>query len=272
LRRLLPGLAEGATATDTIANAQRQAAGAADQYAASSEGQAARTTDAFGELAEELGGALLPILDALLPALLPIIAQLGELMRAVLPILIPLIESLAAGLKLGLGIWTGIANIVSQKVIPALTPVIALMQRLVDEILPVLTGLIQGLGDAFDTVAGFVQSAADAIGDIVQAAQDALGVIGDLLGELGKITDFELPDVVGGITDALPDLWSAPAPTPEAPQAGVRGSSRQAGRAGGSVQVNIIGDPMTIERTVVRALRTHYRRAGRFPAELGSVA
>ena len=95
LAKLLPGLDKGATATETIANAQKLAAGQADLYANSTEGMAARNADALGELGETIGQAVLPILDALLPALIPIIQALGNLVTAVLPVLIPLIKLLA---------------------------------------------------------------------------------------------------------------------------------------------------------------------------------
>jgi hypothetical protein len=98
LARLIPGLQKGATATDTIANAQAIAAGQADAFAASTEGQMARSSDAFGELGETIGSAVLPILDALLPALVPIIRSLGRLVEAVLPILVPLLTALGKAL------------------------------------------------------------------------------------------------------------------------------------------------------------------------------
>lgn len=95
LRKLVPGLAAGATAQDTIAAATKRAAGQADIFAASGEGMGLRVTDALGELGEEVGGALLPAFDALMPALLPIISAFGRIIKAILPILIPLVETLA---------------------------------------------------------------------------------------------------------------------------------------------------------------------------------
>ena len=65
LRKLMPGLAKGATGMDTIANATKMAAGQADIFAESAEGGAMMAGDAMGELGEEVGEALLPILDAL---------------------------------------------------------------------------------------------------------------------------------------------------------------------------------------------------------------
>jgi hypothetical protein len=98
LARLIPGLEKGATATDTIANASKIAAGQADAFANSTEGQMARSADAMGELGETIGSALLPILDALLPALIPVIQALGKMVQAILPVIIPLIKVLATQL------------------------------------------------------------------------------------------------------------------------------------------------------------------------------
>lgn len=95
LTKLIPGLEKGATATDTIANASKMAAGQADIYAASTEGQMAKSADAFSELGETIGQAVLPILDALLPALTPILAALSKLITALLPVVIPLFTAVA---------------------------------------------------------------------------------------------------------------------------------------------------------------------------------
>jgi hypothetical protein len=96
LRRLIPGLAKGATAADTIAAATKTAAGQADLYAESAEGMQAKGVDAFSEIQETIGGAFLPVLKAILPALLPLLKVFGELVTALLPALIPLIEVLAS--------------------------------------------------------------------------------------------------------------------------------------------------------------------------------
>lgn len=100
LRKLIPGLEKGATATDTLANATKAAAGQADLYAASSEGMQARAGDSLGELSETIGSVFLPILDAIIPALLPILQAFGTLVKSLLPLLIPLVKVLGAALKI----------------------------------------------------------------------------------------------------------------------------------------------------------------------------
>ena len=98
LTKMLPGLEKGATATDTLANAQALAAGQADAYSKTTEAGFAKTSDAMGELGETVGAALLPALDAILPAILPMIKSLGTLVSAILPLLIPLITLLGKAL------------------------------------------------------------------------------------------------------------------------------------------------------------------------------
>lgn len=92
LRKLMPGLAKGATAADTLALATSKAAGQADIYANSAQGMQEKGADAFGELGETIGSAFLPVLEALLPALIPLIQQFGKLVSAILPAIIPLLK------------------------------------------------------------------------------------------------------------------------------------------------------------------------------------
>jgi hypothetical protein len=100
LRKLVPGLEKGATASDTLAAATAAAAGQADLYAESSEGMQARAGDSLGELAETIGSVFLPVLDAIIPALLPILKAFGQLVTALLPVLTPAIKLLAGALKI----------------------------------------------------------------------------------------------------------------------------------------------------------------------------
>lgn len=99
LRKMLPGLEAGATATDTLANAQKLAAGQAAAYGSTTAASQAKAADAIAELGETIGSALLPALDAILPALTPMIKSLGTLVSAILPLLIPLLKLL--GVVLG---------------------------------------------------------------------------------------------------------------------------------------------------------------------------
>ena len=132
LRKLMPGLAKGASATDTLAEATALAAGQADTYAGSAKGMQDRAGDAFSELGETIGSAFIPVIEELLPAILPFIAALGKLIQAVLPILIPLLRVVAQVLG---AVATAIAKVVDW-----------------------LAGLIKKLGDAIGTVGRFLDS------------------------------------------------------------------------------------------------------------------
>jgi hypothetical protein len=99
LRKLLPGLEKGATATDTLANATAAAAGQADTYANSAAGMQEQGANAFSELAETIGSIFLPVLQEILPVLVPILKQLAQLITAVLPLITPLIKILATELS-----------------------------------------------------------------------------------------------------------------------------------------------------------------------------
>jgi len=100
LRKMLPGLEQGATATETLANAQTIAAGQAAAYSKTTAAGMAKAEDAIGELGEEIGAALLPALDAILPPIIEVVKILGSLIKAVMPILVPFITLL--GKELGL--------------------------------------------------------------------------------------------------------------------------------------------------------------------------
>jgi hypothetical protein len=98
LRKLMPGLAKGATATDTLAAATAAAAGQADTFANSTQGMQERGSDAFSELGETIGSVFLPMLDAILPSLIPVIKSFGTLITAILPVILPLLRLLGQAL------------------------------------------------------------------------------------------------------------------------------------------------------------------------------
>lgn len=198
LRKLVPGLEKGATASDTIANAQKIAAGSADDYANSAEGMGKKSSDAFSEITETIGSAFLPILDELLPAILPIVEIIGELAQLLVLILKPAIH-------------------------------------VVVEVLKVLLEIIKNVIDWIKKLIDWVTSVIDALGKI-------------------KVPDIKLPSLPFSL--AMPTAASAEAFGVSARDTGGGGSG------GGNIIFNISGDPATIERTVIGALRTYSRRNG----------
>jgi hypothetical protein len=192
LRKLIPGLEKGATATDTIRNAQKAAAGQADIFADSAEGGAMKTADAMGELGETIGEVLLPLMDALIPAILPIIAAFGKLIKAVLPVLIPMVQLLAK---------------------------------------------------AFGFVATVVSTVIDFVVMLISWIGRLLAPLGSVLDALAALNPFG--DIIGMVTG------------------GGTGGSTTGGAGGPFTAIfNIHGDPATIERTVIGALRDYDRRNG----------
>ena len=155
LARMLPGLEKGATATDTLANAQALAAGQADAFASSTEGSMARTSDAMGELGETVGSALLPAIQAVLPAVIPMIKAFGTLVESILPLLIPLLQLL--GKALGF-VATTIATVVEwvAKLVGWLTTAIGKVGELLGKIpgLDKVAGIIGGIGRGAEAAAG----------------------------------------------------------------------------------------------------------------------
>jgi Arc/MetJ-type ribon-helix-helix transcriptional regulator len=135
LRKLFPGMEKQASAADTITEATKLSAGAADEYAKSAEGMAKIGGDAFGELGEEVGGAFLPIMDALIPALVPFIQLLGQIIKAILPPLTVAINVVVAALKIMISVLSTIVDWIS-KLIGWLNDAIGAIGRFLDSINP----------------------------------------------------------------------------------------------------------------------------------------
>jgi len=147
LRKLVPGLKKGTTALDTLAGAEKLAAGQADLYAKSSKGMGETGSIAFSELTETIGEVFLPILDAILPALLPLLKAFGQLVKAILPVLTPLIKLLGAALQIVVKILVRIVEVVVK--------VIGWFAKLIKKVADFLSKL------------GPVRAAADLVGGII---------------------------------------------------------------------------------------------------------
>ena len=148
LRKLLPGLEKGATGMDTVANATKLAAGQADIFAESSEGSMMKAGDAMGELGEEVGTALLPILDMLVPVIIDIVKVLSKLIKAVLPVLTPFVHILALEFKIFAGIILTVIGFVAD--------LISYLLKLMKPITDVLDGLskLNPFGDLIGQITG----------------------------------------------------------------------------------------------------------------------
>jgi hypothetical protein len=225
LAKLIPGLDKGTSATETLANAQKLAAGQAELFASSTEGQMQIANDSFSELGETVGSAFLPILDELVPAIIPIIQLLGELVTAVMPPLIAIIKIAVEAIKIIIGVlkqWLDFVFSVYGAIGQKLTPV-----------LNALGPVLDGVGKAIGGVVDWIQSLLKWIGD-------AIGAVGRFLDSLNPLKGISLPNI------SLP--FSAPAPAAVAATRGAR-STRQAGVT--TVTINTSADP----EAVIRALK-----------------
>jgi len=153
LRKLLPGLEKGATATDTLANASKAAAGQADTFSKSSAGSMAKATDAFGELGETIGAAFLPAFDAILPALIPVLKSMGTLVTAILPILTPMLKLL--------GVAFGFVAKYITTVVGIITTLVGWLKTAIDWIAKMLEkiGPLKAAGDFIGGIVGGLSTA-----------------------------------------------------------------------------------------------------------------
>lgn len=133
LRRMIPGLEQGATGMDTITNATKLAEGAADTYAASATAMGDKARIAFSEAAEAIGGALLPVLAELGKALAPLIVSFAKLVESLLPALLPLISALARVAEIAAKAIT--------KIVDAVTKLIGKIRELLGPLKEAVNGL-----------------------------------------------------------------------------------------------------------------------------------
>jgi hypothetical protein len=135
LRKLIPGLEKGATASDTLAAATKAAAGQADTYAESAAGMQAKGSNAFDELTETIGAVFLPVLEAILPALIPLLKAFGELVESILPVITPLLKLLGQALGIVAGAISGVVSWLS-RLISWLSTAIGKIGQFLDSINP----------------------------------------------------------------------------------------------------------------------------------------
>jgi len=226
LAKLIPGLDKGKDATETLANAQKAAAGQAELFAKSTEGQMKIAGDSFSELGETVGGAFLPILDELVPALVPIIELLGELVKAVMPPLVAIIHVVVDVLKILIGFI--------KQWLDVILPVYAAIGQKLTPVLQSLGPVLDGVGKAIGGVVDWIKSLLDWIGN-------AIGAVGRFLDSLNPLKGISLPSI------SLP--FSAPAPE------GATSRSASARSATPTATTNVTVYTSADPESVVRALR-----------------
>ena len=232
LRKLIPGLEKGATAQDTLAAAQKAAAGQADEYSKTTEASLAIASDSFSELGETIGSAFLPLLKAIIPPLSKIIGALGTLIEAVLPLIIPLFE--AVGIVIG-------------AVVDALVPLVEFVAKLVTALARQLVPLLKPLAGIFEDVGKAIGGVVDWLSSLLGWIGKIVGAVGGLLDKLNPLKNFSLPSLPFGLAASTAGVTAG---------VGVRAlgaTPRAAGGGGGNTIIVNVGSAEPGE--VIRALR-----------------
>ncbi|RPJ28267.1 MAG: hypothetical protein EHM33_05130 [Chloroflexi bacterium] len=135
---------------------------------------------------------------------------------------------------------------IMDEILPMLLPIVKMLGQLIKAVLPLLKPAIQIVVGALKIFIGVLEALIDVIsrvmgfiGDMVRRVQDAVNFIGSV--------DLN-PFSAGGGESAEGMSRS--------------GGSSRSGGGGGGITINITGDPIAIERSVLTALRTHSRRTG----------
>jgi len=234
LRKLLPGLEKGKTASETLAAATNLAAGSAQAYADTTEGSMAVASDAFSELGETIGSAFLPLVKAIIPPLIQIIHFMGQLIEVILPPLSILFGALGT-----------VIGAVLDVIVPLVKWVIDLASAILARLSPLLGPLAKLFGGVGDAISGVVKWISDLLGWIGRA----IDAIGGLLDKLNPLKGFSLP--------SLPFSLAAPGAAVAPAAAGVSGLTSSSAPVSGAVVVNVYGgDP----RRVAQAVRASFRQ------------
>jgi hypothetical protein len=233
LTRLLPGLEKGKTATETLANAQKLAAGASDTYASSTKGQMDVASASFSQLGDTIGTAFLPVLAALMPPLIQIIKLIGQLITAILP---------------PLEVIIGVLVTITGKLVDVWVLEFQILGQLVTIIANRLAPILHALAPVFDAVAKAIGGVVDWLRQLLDWIGRAIDAVGNLLGNLNPLKGFSLPSLPFSV---------AAASSSGGPSASTRSGDTGGALAGGTVIVNVYGgDP----RRVTEAVKQGYRR------------
>ena len=143
---------------------------------------------------------------------------------------------------------------VLDELLPAILPIVKAFGELIKAVLPVLIPLVRVLAKVLGVALGIVLKVVGAIVRMIGVIADALKGLEELLRKIPGVSGAF--DAIGGIVGGFS------AGTPTGPTVGARAASPGGGSFAGGITINIVGDPLTIERTVVSALRTYGRRNG----------
>ena len=258
-------LEKGATGTEVLTALQGKFGTAAETAAGTSEGAWKRLGLQFGEVQEELGAKLLPIIDALasflieqvIPIVMEIIGELEKWFAVVSKELGPTIKELVAVLAelwkvLGpvIGFILSMVGAVLKLVAPY---VLGYMRTVLSILIIILKGVAEAIGGVIRNISG-----------LVSWIRDAIGWVQRLVSNLNPLRGFQMPDLNPFAASAAPSSFAG----------GLGGSAFAAPRAGGfasrsgsmpagGVTINIYGgDPATVVDRTMQAIRTYGRQNG----------
>lgn len=199
LRALIPGLAATESGYETIAEAQKVAAGQAEQFGTSTEASAIRAKAELKSLAISVGKVVAPAFKALVDIVTPLIRAFGVLVDALLPVLLPLVQAVAK---------------------------------------------------AFEIAAKAIEKTVNWVAKLITKVRELLAPLDKVTQKLKELNPFkgQLNTMIHSTAATVGTLSAAP--------------MAAQGGGGGGVQINIYGDPATIEARVIRALRGYQARNG----------
>ena len=263
---------------------REQVGGAAATDLDTTAGKLAQLKVQYGELQEQLGAALLPLIQYLAPALIAILQVLAMafqgwglliqwvadhwrgLASALLMLVAPLVwvitqTSVVSTVLSFLGnVITTVAGWIAGVFVGAWNGLISILSRawgVISDVAGVVGGALAG---AFNIAKGAIDAVARAVGwvmDKLNALKNLAGSVGGILSSLNPFS-LSAPLTAGGMAIA-PTAGVAAYGAPRA-ISGAAGTS-----AGVTVQVNIhgnVGDPNLIGRRTVEALSTYVRTTG----------
>jgi hypothetical protein len=227
LRKMGIELEKGADAHTVLAQLQKQTAGAAEAYANTQEGAAKRQAIAWDNLQEKIGGAVLPVFDALTQAGYAVSGMLMGGIGAAVDFIGPVIGGVTTLIGDGIGTIVGWAQSIGSTIGEALVPLqgpLKLVQDAFGEIGKAwekFTGLI-GEGDFFGALGGLFSDLGTTIGNFASnigpAIAEAVPKVLDNLGTLASnfwnwLTEDVIPGVgakIGEFAGAIIDWFKTP--------------------------------------------------------------
>ena len=140
---------------------------------------------------------------------------------------------------------------IMDEILPMLVPIVKILGQLIKAVLPLLKPVIMIIVGALKIFIQVLEALINAISRVMGFIQDMVNRVRDAANFIGSV-DLNPFAVGGGGGEGSPQM------------AGFSRSGRSGGTFGGAggITININGDPMTIERSVINALRSYGRRTG----------